>query len=117
MADYRRYEGWRRAHSFNRAVYGFTSRFPVEEKYGLTAQLRRSTSSIPANLAEGFGSSDRERARFVNIAIGSAAESDYQLFLAREPGYLSDESSRALVNPLTEIRKMLAGLRKRLVNR
>jgi four helix bundle protein len=71
------------------AVYRATARFPREELYGLTSQIRRSCSSVPANLAEGCGrNADAELARFCSIAAGSASEMEYHLLLARDLGLI-----------------------------
>jgi four helix bundle protein len=94
---------WRKAHEFVLEVYGLTAAFPKTESYGLTSQLRRAAVSIPANIAEGFRRrSAAEKVRFLNIAEGSIAESDYYLILSRDLGYgrpdklirLLDETSR-----------------------
>ncbi len=79
---------WRKAHEFVLEVYKLTATFPKPETYGLTCQLRRAAVSIAANIAEGFKRrSVAEKARFLNIAEGSIAESDYYLILCRDLGY------------------------------
>jgi four helix bundle protein len=66
-------------------LYEITKSFPKEELYGLTSQIRRSCSSIPANIAEGCGrDGDAELARFLQIAMGSASELEYHLLLAND---------------------------------
>ncbi|MFZ0940517.1 MAG: four helix bundle protein, partial [Candidatus Sulfotelmatobacter sp.] len=73
-------------------VYKRTHSFPKEEMYGLTSQLRRSSASIGANIAEGFGRrSDAEMRRFVQIAHGSANEVEYHLLLAKDLEFLSTD--------------------------
>jgi four helix bundle protein len=85
MQDFRELQVWRKAHRLTLAVYRATAGFPREELYGLTGQIRRSCSSIPANLAEGCGrSGDSDFARFCSIAIGSASELEYHLLLAKD---------------------------------
>ncbi len=70
------------------AVYKITGSFPVEEKYGLVSQIRRSAVSIPSNIAEGAGRrSDKEYLQFLNYALGSASELDTQLILAKRLNY------------------------------
>src|SRR6266446_2757718 len=84
MKDFRQLKVWEKAHLLALAVYPITARFPREETYGLTAQIRRAACSIPANIAEGCGrDGDAELARFCVIARGSATELEYQLLLAR----------------------------------
>ena len=85
MKDFRELKVWRKAHELTLAVYQITASFPREELYGLTAQLRRASSSIAANLAEGCGrNGDAELARFCSMAMGSASELEYHLLLARD---------------------------------
>ena len=74
-----------KAHNLTLLIYRATQKFPKEELYGLTSQIRRSCGSIPANIAEGCGrSGDVELARFLQIAMGSASELEYHILLARD---------------------------------
>jgi four helix bundle protein len=76
---------WQKAHNFVLSVYRVTESFPKYELYGLTSQLRRAAVSIPANIAEGFHKrGNADKARYLNIAQGSQAESDYYLILAQD---------------------------------
>jgi four helix bundle protein len=85
MQDFRNLKVWEKAHALTLDVYRTTRSFPSDERFGLTNQLRRSCSSVPANLAEGCARfSDIDFARFVNNAAGSASETDYHLLLARD---------------------------------
>jgi four helix bundle protein len=85
MRDFRELKVWQKAHQLTLAIYQTTASFPREERYGLTSQLRRACSSIPANLAEACGrNGDAEFARFCSIAMGSASELEYHLLLARD---------------------------------
>jgi four helix bundle protein len=100
---------WERAHKLTLDVYAATRMFPKEEVYGLTSQLRRAASSIPANIAEGCGrNGDAELARFLSIAIGSANELDYHLLLARDLGYLPSERHQNLSAEVQAVTRMLA---------
>ena len=94
-----------------------TRDFPTEERYGLVRQLRRSAAAIPANLAEGLGkSSDREKARYADIALGSSYELDYHLLLSRDLQYLEDGDYSELLTIVTSVKKMLHRLRRRLLD-
>lgn len=115
MQDFERLRVWEKAHATTLAVYKATGSFPREELYGLTGQLRRSMTSVPSNLAEGCGrSSTAERARFFDIAFGSACEAEYQLLLARDLGYLAPPLHAELNEAVAEVKRMLAGLLKNL---
>ena len=90
MRDFKDLKVWERSHRPVLAVHDATGTFPREETYGLTAQLRRCSASIPANIAEGCGrSGEAELARFMLIAMGSASELEYHLLLLRDLGYLT----------------------------
>ena len=83
--------------------------FPSDERFGLTAQLRRSAASVPTNIAEGCGrEGERELARFLSIAAGSASETEYHLLLALDLGYLPRAGHQPLHDLVIEIRKMLS---------
>jgi four helix bundle protein len=92
-------------------VYRHTRGFPIEERFGLTSHLRKSASSITSNIAEGCGrNSDKDLARFLSIAAGSASETEYQLLLARDLGYLTPEDHLALDREVNEVKRMLNSL-------
>lgn len=115
MQDYRKLQIWQRSHVVTLQVYRVTTSFPNDEKFGLVSQMRRSTSSIPTNIAEGSGrGSNADFVRFLYIAMGSAAELDYQLLLANELNFLKDEAYATLANELTEIQRMLNAFIQRL---
>lgn len=115
MQDFRNLRVWQESHRFTLSVYRATKHFPAEERFGLTSQLRRSASSIPANLAEGTGrGSDADFARFVQIAIGSANEAEYQLLLAHDLGYLATDEYEARTGDIQRIKHMLIALLKKL---
>jgi four helix bundle protein len=115
MRNYRTLIVWERAHQFTLDVYRATKTFSADERYGLTSQLRRASSSICANIAEGCGrSSDSDFARFLHIAAGSASEADYHLLLARDLGYLPPRRYDELNSLLTEVRRMLTTFIKKL---
>lgn len=99
---------WQRSHQLVLEIYLVTKSFPKEELFGLTSQMRRSSASIPTNIAEGCGrNSDAEMSRFLVIAQGSAAELEYQIILSKDLSYLSLETFNKLSLELTEIRKMI----------
>ncbi len=102
---------WQKGHQLTLDVYGATETFPSREMYGLTSQLRRAAYSIPGNLAEGCGrQTDREFARSAHFAMGSAAELEYFLLLARDLKYLPAERYEPMNAAVTEVKRMLAAL-------
>ena len=108
MRDFRELKVWQKAHSFALNIYRQTQEFPTEERFGLTIQLRRAAASVASNIAEGCGrDGERELARFLSIAAGSATESEYQLLLARDLGYIPDELHRQLDMQVNEVKRML----------
>ncbi len=109
MKDFRTLKVWQKAHQFALAVYKTTKDFPREELYGLTSQIRRSSISIPTNIAEGAGRfTDKDFARFLQISMGSASEAEYQLLLARDLGFMNDEHYNTLQTQVVDVKKMLA---------
>ena len=84
---YRDLVAWKRSHELTLAVYKQTKRFPAEERFGLTSQLRRASYSVPANITEGSGrDTNKDYLRFLIIALASLKESEYFLLLARDLG-------------------------------
>src|SRR5690606_17565997 len=106
--DFRRYAVFEKSHQLALDLYRVSGRFPDEERFGLTAPVRRAAMSIPTNLAEGAGrTTDVDFARFVEIAMGSASEVEYQLLLARDLGYLDARGYEPLCANVVEVKKML----------
>lgn len=92
MQNYKDLKVWSKSHDLTLRVYSSTKSFPKDEIYALTSQLRRASSSIPANIAEGCGKNTaNDFARFLNISLGSANETDYFILLSKDLGYLSVE--------------------------
>lgn len=115
MKDFHELKVWQKAHQLTLAVYQITATLPREELYGLTTQLRRSCSSIPANLAEGCGrNGDAEFARFCSIAGGSASELEYHLLLARDLKLIKPKDYEELTQRTTEVKRMLTALIQKL---
>ena len=108
MRDFRELEFWRRSHELTLEIYLASQRFPQEERFGLTAQIRRAMMSIPSNIAEGCGrNSAPDFGRFLDIAMGSASEVEYQLLLAKDLQYIESENYEKLSAELIVIKKML----------
>lgn len=108
MKAFRKLTVWEKGHQLTLVVYKATRSFPRDELYGLTSQLRRLASSIPADIAEGCGrSGDAELARFLQIAAGSASETEYHLLLSRDLEYLNETDYVPLSEAIVGIQRML----------
>ena len=115
MKDYREFLVWQRSHALTLETYRPSKSFPRDETFSLTSQMRRASSSIGANIAEGCGrDGDAELKRFINIALGSACELDNFILLARDLGHLDVVSSARPAQETLEIRKMLGALVRKL---
>ena len=111
MKDFRKLLVWQKAHEVTLELYLITQKFPVEERYGLTSQIRRSSASIGATIAEGCGKgSEVEFGRFLQMSSGSASELSYHLILSRDLTYLSEAQFAKLSAKVEEVRRMLASL-------
>ena len=116
--SYRDLEVWQRSMRLAKRIYQVTQKFPTEERFGLTNQLRRAAVSVPSNLAEGharFGPG--EFSRFLSIAMGSVAELETQILLSQDLGYVSEAVTHELLAELDVIGKMLRGLAKSIDRR
>lgn len=104
---------WQEGHKLVLEVYKETKQFPDEERFGLTNQLRRAAVSITSNVAEGFSRSGKqEKKNFYSTALGSLAEVQNQLLIARDMGYITDRAFKELADKTVAIDKMLNGLIK-----
>jgi four helix bundle protein len=111
MKDFRTLTVWQKSHELTLEIYKLTRAFPRDEMFGLTSQLRRASSSIAANIAEGCGrGGDGDFQRFLQIAFGSVSEVDYHLILARDLGFIASVDYETLYHDVVEVRKMLASL-------
>ena len=98
-------------------VYTVIKQFPQEEKFALCSQIRRAVTSIPINIAEGFGRfSQKEKARFVEIAFGSLTELFCEMEISYELGYLTKEQYEETEHQMTIISKQLSNLHKSVTN-
>jgi len=106
---------WQKSHRLTLDIYQATKVFPKDELYGLTSQIRRACSSIPANIAEGCGrDGDAELARFMHIAMGSASELEYHLMLAYDLEFFTEKDYARLNQEATELKQMLTKFIKKL---
>jgi four helix bundle protein len=111
MRDYKKYTVWQDGHLLTMITYKLTKQFPKEELFGITSQLRRATSSIPTNIAEGCGrESDADFRRFLIMAHGSATEVEYLFFLSVELDYVSKTEFEDFTQKVIILRKQLRKL-------
>ncbi len=109
MRDHRQLLAFMKARDLALEVYRATSQFPREEQFGLTSQIRRSAVSVPSNLVEGCArQSEKDFMRFVDMALGSARELEFQLDLAQQLGFLGENGSR--IGLSQEVARLVTGL-------
>jgi len=105
---------WQKSHALVLEVYRVSVRYPKTELYGLTSQVRRAATSVPANIAEGFKRASRaDKARMLNLAQGSLEELRYFLLLANDLGY---ESHPRLAEALDEVARLLDAYRRKILS-
>lgn len=108
--NYTELEIWKESRKLVNMIYTFTNDFPKEEVFGLTNQMRRSSISIPSNIAEGCGRNTiNDTLRFLYISRGSLFELETQVFLAKDQDYFEQENSTELFNQVTICKKLLNG--------
>jgi four helix bundle protein len=111
MKDYKELQVWQKAVALVTETYKTTRSFPGEERFGLTGQIRRAATSVPANIAEGWGrGSTKEYVQFLVVARGSLLELETHLIVCRNLGYLNDAQLDAAQGHIDEIGRMLNSL-------
>lgn len=115
MRDFRKYGVWEQSHKLVLELYRLTKSFPVDEKFGLVAQIRRAVVSVPTNICEGCGkTSEKDFARFLGISFGSCQEVEYLTLLSRDLGFMDIYSYDLIQSEITSIKKQLYHLIKKL---
>jgi four helix bundle protein len=115
MRDFRQLRVWEESHGLTLKVYQITKVFPKEELFNLINQMRRSSSSIPTNIAEGCGrETNKDYAHFLQIALGSSYELDYQILLAKDLNYIDGKIYSELNDKVDKIKRQLAILIKKV---
>jgi four helix bundle protein len=109
---------WQKSIDLAKIVYRLTAKFPAEEKFGIVAQMRRASISIPSNIAEGQARhTTGEFVQFISHSEGSVAELDTQLILSVELKFCESTAAAPCVELADEVRRMLNALRRRLIKR
>ncbi|MGB7149969.1 MAG: four helix bundle protein [Terriglobales bacterium] len=115
MQSFRTLRVWGKSHRLTLDIYASSKTFPREEVYGLTSQMRRSSASIGTNIAEGCcRKGNIEMGRFLQIAMGSASELEYQLLLAHDLDYLRNPEYERLSAQAVEVKRMLSSLMQKV---
>jgi len=118
LKNYKELKVWQKAYQFCLGIYEITRRFPKEEKYGLTSQIRRSAISIPSNIAEGYGrKTTGEYIQALYISYGSLCELETQILLASDLDYIGAEKIEIFQKEMGDVERMLKGLIKSLENK
>lgn len=109
---------WKEAQNYALSIYAITKKFPENERFGLTNQIRRAVVSITSNVAEGFGrNTAKDKAQFYAIAKGSLLESQSQLLLAKDLHYVSSAEYSILEINIIQIARLLSGLMKSSIDK
>ena len=118
LKNYKELKVWEKAYKLCLDIYTVTKRFPKEEIYGLTSQIRRSAVSIPSNIAEGYGrKTTSEYVRFLYIAYGSVCELETQTMISGDLDYMKKEKLQELREALGDVERMLKAMIKSLENK
>ena len=108
IQDYKELDVWKKSIALTTEIYKLTIRFPDTERYGLISQIRRASTSIAANIAEGWGrGSTGEYIQFLTVARGSLMELETHLIIARNLQFLTSDEFGAVSTPVEDIGKML----------
>ncbi len=111
--DHKQLDVWKVSMELVTLIYKITNTFPKTEQYGLTNQIRRSVVSIPSNIAEGSGRNGwKELHQFLGYSIGSAAELDTQILIAKNLNYIDAKSVELVLEKIEKVRKLLSGYKK-----
>jgi four helix bundle protein len=117
-SSYQKLIVWKEAHALCLAVYALTANYPQRELYGLVAQMRRSSASVPTNIVEGNGRRSKlQKLHFMEIAETSLDELDYQLLLSKDLIYLNEKDFESVLNILRRVKYLLSQFRSGIENR
>jgi len=118
LKNYKDLKVWQKSYELCLEIYRITAKFPKEERYGLTSQIRRSVVSIPSNIAEGYGrKTTKDYIRMLYISYGSVCELETQILLAGDLDLIEKGELGTLKKDIAEIERMLKALIKSLENK
>ncbi len=114
MHNFRKLQIWIESMDLVDAIYDKTKSFPRQEVVGLVSQMQRAAVSVPSNIAEGSGKSNKDFARFLSISVGSLFELETQVLIAERRGYLDKSISELLINRVVRLQRMINTFRLQL---
>jgi four helix bundle protein len=118
LKNFKELKVWQKAYKLCLDLYKATADFPIEEKYGLSSQMRRAATSIPSNIAEGYGRKTiPDYVRCLYIAYGSTCELETQILLSGDLNYIDNTNQNILLEKIKEVERMLMALIKSLENK
>jgi len=118
VQSYRQLIAWQKAMELVRLVYELTDKFPREERFGLTIQIRKAVVSVPSNIAEGQGrNSTKEFINHLSIAYGSLMETETQNLIAEMRKYITSDESNSVLEKAAEVGRLVNGLTNSLVKK
>jgi four helix bundle protein len=111
VQSYRQLIAWQKAMELVKLVYELTDKFPGDEKFGVTSQIRRAAVSVPSNIAEGQGrNSTKEFIKYLSIAYGSLMETETQILIAEMRNYITNVESNVVLDKSAEVGRVINGL-------
>lgn len=117
MQSVRELKIWQKSMDLVEACYKFSATLPADERFGLVSQIRRAATSVPANIAEGFGRwNTREFGRFLAISCGSLRELETHVIISQRLGYVSEAKSELILRATDELAGMLFRMRERVTS-
>jgi four helix bundle protein len=118
LKNYKELKVWQKSYQLCLEIYKITARFPKEERFGLTSQIRRAAVSVPSNIAEGYGrKTTADYIRSLYIAYGSNCELETQNLLSGDLGYIESALLKGIKDEIQEVERMLKALIKSLENK
>ena len=114
MHNFRNMQIWKDAMDLAQSIYEITERLPKMETYGIISQMMRAAVSVPSNIAEGSGRSNKDFAHFLSIALGSLFELNTQIMLSERIGYIDNNESIVLQGKADKLQMMISGFKRRL---
>ena len=116
MHNFRNMQIWKDAMDLAQAVYEISEQLPTKETYGIISQMTRAAVSVPSNIAEGSGRSNKDFAHFLSIALGSLFELNTQILLSERIGYIDNKQSLELQGKADKLQMMISGFKRSIEN-